>query len=179
MKNFFAFLLSFLLAQAAFNAPPAHADYWEKNRCPIAAPKPVLENGSFKLDAEKGIAQEESAIGQGVKLRIESGGCEYRGVSYKFTFDDKPAAIKVVGAEYRKAAALLEALEKAYPKKFGFSREKKALETYLGVAAEPRLEERLYIKPPDDTQFHETVSVAGDLDGKPAYIEIRVSSGPY
>ncbi len=147
--------------------------------CILDYPRSVLNNGTFKLNKEKGIATEHIQLTHSTKLYVESGGCEYSTTTYTFIATESPPKVKIVGAEYRKAIELLTLVEKDPKLKLHFSEAKKTLQKYLDLVANPKLKEELYIKDQGDLQFSEKIWIDANLDNSPTKVEVTLSSGPY
>lgn len=154
-------------------------DYWQDNACPLDQPQPVLKNGTFKLDGEKGSASENIRLSPDTVLVIESRGCEYATSTYRFTTHLAPAEKQTSGIEYRKAIELLGTVGQRAELTLDLAAAGKTLQSYLALVAEPKLSEQLYIRNDPETQFSEKVWVEADRDSEPFWLSVTLSSGPY
>ncbi len=156
----------------------ALADYWCDNQCTLDRPRPALTNAGFRLDSREGTATESLVLGDGIVMHLEQSGCEYMIRTYTFNMKNKPDDTNILGWQYRKAVQLLSLLEERSNRKIRLADEKRALDQYSKLIADPKEEVEINIRK-SHNQFSEVVSISSQIEGDETRIVVRVSSGPY
>ncbi|WP_262273491.1 hypothetical protein [Microvirga yunnanensis] len=98
--------------------------------------------------------------------------------TYTFNMKNKPDDTNILGWQYRKAVQLLSLLEERSNRKIRLADEKRALDQYSKLIADPKEEVEINIRK-SHNQFSEVVSISSQIEGDETRIVVRVSSGPY
>lgn len=79
--------------------------YWEEAGCPRGEPVPHINSekfpdAGFKIDYEKGTAEEEIELNEELRLQVVQAGCEYVNYTYKIYIKSMPENIDLYDATY-------------------------------------------------------------------------------
>jgi hypothetical protein len=156
----------------------AGADFWTDSGCVLAKPQPVFKNGRFKLNGTTGKANEFLKLSDGVTVQLEHSQCEYLSHTYTFILKEPPSDMDVAGWQYRKAMELLARLESRSDPKLTFADEKKALQAYSDLVADPKPDVEINVRAPHE-QLYELISINAKVGERDTRIVVRIWSGPY